>query len=314
MADVFISTTTLSNQVLTAYDRAAYFPLRALPVFAQMASVKPGNVTSPGDSVKFTIWSEMSDATTALSETIDVDAVSLSDSQITVTPAEYGNAVLLTRKIKALTFVVGFDPDVANLLGFNMASSVDALARAALDGGTNEDWVGQASEAAIVAGNIITADEVRQKNAEMAGDNVIPVAGMLGGGPIYSATAHPDVTYDLKGETGDGAWVAPAQYVNTEKIYNNEVGVFGGFRWMETSRAKINADGGSSTVDTYTTYFQGGQSLALAESIPIHMVMGPVTDKLLRFQPLGWYGYFGFDSFREAALRRLLSASSIGAN
>jgi hypothetical protein len=39
-----------------------------------------------------------------------------------------------------------------------------------------------------------------------------------------------------------------------------------------------------------------------------------VPDKLNRFFPLGWYGYLGWARFREKALYRLESGSSISAN
>lgn len=310
MADAWTGTSALSNQVLTAYDRVAFFALRANPVFAALATVKPGQVTSPGNPVKFTFWGDLTESTTPLSETVDPDAVALSDSQVTVTPKEYGKAILVTIKIRTDTFLAGFDAGAANIVAWNMTGTLDLLARDALDGGTNVDYITGSTEIAQVATSVITAAEVRKKHAELMGDNVMPI----GGDGIFAAEIHPDVSYDLKDETGDGAWISPAQYVNTDKIYRNEIGQFGGFRFMETSRAKVNADGGSSTVDTYTTYFHGAEALGQAVSIPPHMVLGPVTDKFNRFQPLGWYGYLGFDTIREAALRRLISASSIGDN
>lgn len=310
MADVLSTTSTLSSQVLTAYDRVARFALRSDPVFAAMARVKPGNVTSPGNPVSFEFWSDLSLATTALTETVDVDAVGLSDSQVTVTPAEYGNAILVTLRLRTDTMVIGFDADAANIVSENMVKTIDRLARTALDGGTNVDYVTAASEAAITASNIITANEVRQKHAELRAANARPWSGSY-----YGAVIHPHVAYDLKRETGDAAWLAP--HINggdAGAVYSNEIGSFAGFRFLESPDTYLGADAGSGAVDTYTTYFYGSECLAEAESIPPHMVMGPVTDKLKRFQPLGWHAYLGFDTFREAALRRLLSASSIGAN
>jgi N4-gp56 family major capsid protein len=284
------------------------FALRAVPVFDGFAKVKPGDVTNPGSPVSFTFWTDMAAATSALVETTDITPVALGDSRVTVTPAEHGNGILTTIKIRSDSYVAGFDADAASLVGWNMADSIDTIARTAIDGGSNVEYVGQATEGAVTAGNIITADLVRKKHAQLRGANAMPFDG------DFVAVIHPDVAYDLKSESGDGAWVSPAQYVNTEKIYNNEIGKFGGFRFIESSRAKLNADGGSTTVDTYTTYFFGKEFLAKAETIPASMVLGPVTDYLRRWQPLGWYGYLGYDTLREASLRRLVGASSIGAN
>ena len=304
----FVSTTTLSNQVIAAYQRAALFALRSMPVFDQFAKFKPGDLTNPGSPVRFTFWTQMSDATTPLGETTDITTVILADSRVDVTPAEYGNGILTTIKIRTDSYVAGFDADAAYLVGMNMADTIDALARAEMDTGTTVEYVGQATEGAVTATDILTADIVRKAHAKLVGLSVLPFDG------DYIWVIHPDVAYDLKSETGDGAWVAPAQYVNTEKIYNNEIGKFGGFRFLETPRATLNADGGSGTVDTYTSYAFGKEALAKAESIPTSMVLGPVTDYLKRWQPLGWYGYFGYGMLREDAQRRVVSASSIGAN
>jgi hypothetical protein len=44
-----------------------------------------------------------------------------------------------------------------------------------------------------------------------------------------------------------------------------------------------------------------------------HVVIGPVVDKLMRHRPMGWYGVLGFARYREEALYRIESGSSIGA-
>lgn len=316
MADVFTGATTaastgqLSNQVLTAYQRSAFFALREGVVFDQFAKVKPGNVTSPGNPVKFLFWSDMSVATTALTETVDVDAVGLSDSLVTVTPAEYGNAVLLTIRIQADDFLVGFDADVANLLNYNLVDTIDTLARTAVDGGSYVEYMGTVTSAIYVVGtDDLTVAIVRKKRAQLRAASVMPWDGTS-----YASIIHPDVAYDLKSETGDGSWTAAAQYSDVSRVWNDEIGTFAGIRFVESPRALLTADGGSSTVDIYTTYFFGQEFLAKAESIPPHMVLGPVTDKLRRFQPLGWHAYVGWDTLREAALRRVVSASTIGSN
>lgn len=314
MADVFTGASTdaatgqLSNQVLTAYDRVARFALREQAVFDAFYNVKPGNLTSPGSPVTWRFWDEMAAATTPLNEITDPDSVGLSDTAVSVTPAEYGNIIKTTLRIRLDDYLVGFDSDVANLLGQNLTESIEVLARTAADAAGTEVTIA-ASEATTVAGDVLTANSVRQQHAELQAASVMPVAGTS-----YGAVIHPHVAFDLKAETGDGAWVAPAQYVNTEKIYNNELGTFGGFKFVTSPRALLTPDGGSTTVDTYTTYLLGQEALAKVETVPPHIVMGPVVDALMRIQPIGWHTYAGWGQFRAAALRRVISASSMGAN
>lgn len=316
MVDTIVSATAagggasaLTNQILTAYDRVAMFALREDTAFDQFSKVKPGNLTSPGNPVKFLFWSDLSVTTTPLNEVQDVEAVGLSDSLVTVTPAEYGKAVILTIRVRTDDFLIGFDSDVANILSWNMVETLEALARDAYDAAGTEVILGAGTEGQVVATDVLTANQVRRQHAELRSDSVRPIAGKN-----YVAVIHPDVAYDLKSETGDAAWLSPHIYVDTMPVYANELGTFGGFRFIETPRTKINADGGSSNVDTYTTYFLGAEAMAKAESIAPHMVLGLKTDKLQRLQPLGWHFYLGFGELREASSRRVIGASSIGAN
>jgi len=317
MADVFTRSSSgtgslTTNQVFTAFQRVAFFALREAPVFDQFAKVKPGNLTSPGDVVSFLFWDEMTAATTALNEVTDVDAVALGDSTVTVTPQEHGNAVLLTIKIRTDDMLIGFDADVANLLAFNMVDSLEKIVVVAIDGGsaTNIEFVGDTTASGVLATDIMTATIVRKKRAQLRGASVLPWDNSK-----YAAVLNPDVLFDLKQETGENAWIGPAvRQEGGQRVWNDEIGTFAGFRFMETERTTLHADGASSTTDEYHSYFFGREFLAKAESIAPHLVMGPVTDKLRRFQPLGWYFYSGWDTFREAALRQVRSASSIGAN
>lgn len=74
------------------------------------------------------------------------------------------------------------------------------------------------------------------------------------------------------------------------------------------------------TNDVYGTLFMGRQALAKGFSVgggygeqPV-MVDVPVTDALRRFEGMGWKHLVGYSVFRQAALRRVESTSSIGAN
>ncbi len=55
----------------------------------------------------------------------------------------------------------------------------------------------------------------------------------------------------------------------------------------------------------------GQQALAEAVAEEPHVVIGPVVDKLMRHRPMGWYGVLGFARYREEALYRIESGSSI---
>lgn len=308
----FTDTSALADQVIAAYDRAAFFALRKLSIFDQFATVKPGNLTSPGSSVKFLFYGDLTATTAVLSETVDVDPVALSDSLVTVTPQEHGNAVLTTLKLRTDSFAIGFDANVANIISYNMVDSLETIAQEAFEVSGATTWVNALTlDTAVLSTSIIEMNDIRANVADLRGDSVQPFMG-----ESYAVILHPDVEYDLMAQTNANAW---AQFVQRQPgaagdWYAGEVSRVAGAVFVATPRAYINSDAGTSNVDVYTTYILGDQAVAKAESIPPHIVPGPVTDNLRRFVPLGWYAYLAYGEFRSAAMNRLHSASSIGTN
>ena len=301
-----------------AYDRMAYFALRSELLFDQAADVQASNQTMPGSSVIFTIFSELAVATTPLTETSDVTAVAMGDANVTVSLTEYGNTVNTTAKLRGTAFL-DVDAAAANLIGYNAGNSMDVIVRDVLAGGTNVVYGGggtttPTSRATVEVDDIIEANDVRKVAAALRGANVSPWSG------YYIGFIHPDVSYDLRRETGNASWNAPHVNMDTANIYTGEIGTFESVRFIETPRTKVRTDDGDASVDVYDTYIMGRQALAKAHSFvdgngPVPQIRrGPVVDSLMRFNPIGWYWLGGYGLFREASLRRIESSSSIGAN
>jgi N4-gp56 family major capsid protein len=301
----------------------AYFALRSELLFDQAADVQASNQTMPGSSVIFTIFSELAVASTPLTETSDVDPVAMADSNVTVTLTEYGNTINTTAKLRGTSFL-DVDAAAANLIGYNAGNSMDTVVREVLAGGSNVVYGGggssdETSRTAIEAEDIIEANDIRKVTAALRGANVSPWSG------YYIGFIHPDVSYDLRRETGNASWNAPHVNMDTANIYMGEIGTFESVRFIETPRTKVRANasdgaGAAGNIDVYDTYIMGRQALAKAYSFvdgngPVPSVRrGPVVDSLMRFNPIGWYWLGGYGRFREASLRRIESASSIGAN
>jgi N4-gp56 family major capsid protein len=317
-------TTTSSLSVdQVAFDRLAYFALRSELLFDQAADVQPTQQAMPGSGVTFTIFNDIAAATSTLNEVTDVTLTALSDSQVTVTLNEYGNAVVTTAKLRGTSFL-DVDVAAANIIGYNAGDSIDQVVREVLAAGDNVIYAtgGASTPTArntVQPEDVLAADDVRRVVAQLRAANVATFNGS------YMGYIHPDVSYDFRSAVDVAAWRTPANYVNPEGIYNGEIGRFESVRFIETPRAKVftNASNGSSstgTVDVYCTHVMGRQALAKAYSttdgngaMP-KIVRGNVTDVLMRLQPLGWYWLGGYGRFREASLRRIESASSIGTN
>jgi N4-gp56 family major capsid protein len=292
-------------------------------LFDQAADVQATNQAMPGSSVIFTIFADLAAATSTLSETADLTPETMSDSQVTVTLAEYGNTVNTTAKLRGTSFL-DVDATAANLIGYNAGISIDTVVQEILAAGSNVAYGGggssdPSSRVTVAAEDIIEANDIRKQTAALRGANVATFNG------YYMGYIHPDVSYDLRRETGNASWNAPHVAVDTANIYNGEIGTFESVRFIETPRAKVfaNASNGTSTtgtIDVYCTHIMGRQALAKAYSqidgngAFAKVVRGPVVDSLMRFNPIGWYWLGGYGRFREASLRRIESSSSIGVN
>ncbi|HUR18895.1 MAG TPA: N4-gp56 family major capsid protein [Acidimicrobiales bacterium] len=316
MADATMTQTSSLNLDQATWDLALYYALRPQLYFDMFADVKSTNAApARGVSVTFELMNDLAAATTTLGETDDVATVLMSDSQVTVTLLEKGNAINTSYKARATAYLP-LEPAVTNVLGYNAGISIDTIARDVLVAGTNVRYGGAAtSRVTVAAGHTLTAANVRRAYTDLVNASVVPF------GSFYAAAIHPDQAYDLRTETGAAAWRDPHVYSQPNEIWNGEVGEFEGFRFFTSPRVTNFADAGvGGTVDVYAALFFGRQAIAKAYSTyegrgPLPTVIeSPVTDKLRRFKPWGWHWFGNYGVFRQASLRRVETSSSIGTN
>ena len=374
--------------VQKAYDRLIEFELRATPLLRSVADKKPARQAMPGSSVALQIYADMAKATSVLSEEVDPTAVALGTPTIVnITVNEYGNSTLVTKKLGLLS-LADVDPAVANIIAFNMADSIDDLAQTALLTGTNVLY-GTAgastptSTVTVAAEDTISAADIRRAVAKLRAAKTNARKGSL-----YWCGLHPEVSHDLRAETGGASWRNPHEYQSNDAIWAGEIGQFEGAYFIESPRLYTAIDGAdqadlatasavsgvsgeftivaanaafgglakvgdkiagtnvgasakitaisvgatnttftvdvanSGTVGTntltvtpvtkvYRTFLAGQQALAEAVVEEPHVVIGPVVDRLMRQRPIGWYGVLGHAIYRDEALYRIETSSSI---
>ena len=387
----YTDSSALAGLIKTAYDRYVEFALRSQPLIRSVADKRPAQQAMPGSSVVFSIYNDLAPATASLSETTDPDAIALSDvTTVSVTLNEYGNASLVTRKLQLFS-LSDVDPAVADIIAYNMADSLDRLAMDTLRQGSNVIYGGsRTTTATVTASDTITAANIRRAVAKLRSNKAVPREGSL-----YWTGIHPEVSHDLRAETGVGGWNDMHKYAETGtgNFWAGSIGTYEGSFFVETPRMYRGVDGADATalattavtvagtsagltigvasssviatsaeagdkisgtgiasgakivslstsgstttitVDTantaavtattvvtvtpvtavYRTIVAGKQALAEAVAQEPNVVIGPVTDKLLRFRPIGWYGVLGFSLYRQAALYRIENGSSISA-
>jgi N4-gp56 family major capsid protein len=374
--------------VQQAYDRLLEFALRSEPLIRSVADKTPARQSIPGSTVVLQRYVDLAQNTTALSETVDPDAVALSTpTNVSITLNEYGNSVLVTRALELFS-LADVDPAIANVIAFNLADSIDAVAMETLRGGTNKIFGGtRTSTATLTASDTIDSADIRRAVAKLRANKAVGRKGSL-----YWAGIHPEVSHDLRAESSSGqGWLLPNQYGSSQdRIWAGEIGNYEGAYYVESARmynaktganqtalatasavsgasgaftivaanaafggraevgdkisgtnvgtdAKITAISVGATNTTFTvdvansgtvgtntltvtpvtrvfnTIVCGQQAMAQAVAEEPHTVIGPVVDKLMRHRPMGWYGVLGFARYREEALFRLETGSSIAA-
>jgi len=365
--------------VQKAYDRLIEFALRAQPLIRQVADKTPARQSIPGSSVVLQRYVDLTQQTATLTEAVDPDAVALATpTYTTITLAEYGNAVLVTRALELFS-LADVDPAVANIIAYNLADSIDTVAQNVLRTGTNTLYGGsRTSTATLTSSDTFTSAVARKAVAKLRTNKAIPRKGSL-----YWAGIHPEVAHDLRAETGVGSWRQPHEYQSNDEIWAGEIGTYEGAFYIESPRMYSDYKGAAKTTSTTTTtasaasgayvlavtstsgilvsdvvagtgvatganvvsisgtnvtldtavtsagvtsgasitfthetnvfntYFAGQQALAEAVAEEPHVVIGPVVDKLMRHRPLGWYGVLGFSIYRDEALYRVETSSSI---
>ena len=296
--------------VQKAYDRLLEFALRSEPLIRSVADKRPAQQAIPGSTVVLQRYVDLSAVTGTLTENDDVDAVGMSTpTTVTITLNEYGNSVLVTRAIELFS-LADIDPAIANIIAFNLADSIDGLAMTTLRQGSNVIYSGSTatSTATITAAATLSSANVRKAVAKLRANKSVPRKGSL-----YWAGVHPEVSHDLRAETGAANWRDPHNYSAADQIWAGEIGAYEGAYFVETPRMYKAQDGsGSSAANSvYRTIIAGQQALAEAVAEEPHVVIGPVVDRLMRHRPMGWYGVLGFARYREEALFRIESGSSI---
>ena len=294
--------------VQKAYDKFIEFALRDEPLIRAVADKRPVSPTNNGNVVVLQKYADLANATTALTETSDIDGVTVgTPTSVTITMQEFGNATTNTRALKLFS-LTEVDPDIVTLMARNQADSIDALAMTALRGGSNVIYSGSTatSTATVTAAATLTAANIGKAVSKLRSNKASGKRGME-----YWAGIHPEVAHDLMLESGSAGWLVPNAYgISQDRIWAGEIGRFKGAFFVESPRLYSATDGASSA-KVYRTILAGKQALAEAVAEEPHTVIGPVTDKLNRFRPIGWYGVLGFGRFREEALYRIESGSSI---
>lgn len=318
MANEYTSIATgglADNTVKTMYDFVFGLVYRETPTYRTWVDKRPEKVNGPAQTITLQKQDWFSTALvtaakTPLNEENDVDSLKLPPTlTVDLTVNEYGAAVTTTKVLKYFSFA-DVDGIAARTTAAHCADVLDELVQDVLVTGTQIIRAeGRTSVGTVTSTDYLKGAQLRKAVTKLR-SNKVPDWGE----GMYAGGIHPHVIHDLREHSGAGEWRLPHEYAagNQVPLWRNEFGEFEGIRFVQNTRTRTGTDGASSA-KVYRTFVQGREAIAEKVVEEPNMVIGPVTDKLIRFRTIGWYGVLGWCLYRNESLIVMQSSSSVAA-
>lgn len=256
-----VQTTLLPNlapEVKTFYDKNLIEEASAALVHDQFGQKRP-IPKNGGKTIEFRKFASLPKAMTPLTEGVTPDGKSLKVTAITADVAQYGDYVVMSDVLE-LTAIDPVGVETSTLLGNQMGLTLDTVTRNELQSGTNVSYcpkiAADGSETEVTSREALdetcqlTVKMVQQTVAKLKGQNAPKINGK------YVAIIHPYVAYALM---RDPEWVHAHTYGGTTNLFTGEIGEIAGVRFVETTEAKVYANG------VFSTLFMGANAYGVVD-------------------------------------------------
>lgn len=225
----------LSDEMRTYY--ADYLIDNAEPNLIHDQFAQKHNIPhNGGKTIQFRKYDPLPKLTNALSEGVTPTGQSLNMGTVEATVRQYGGYVELS-DLLLLTAIDNNLVMATKLLGSQAGRTLDTITREVLCGGTNVQYGADAVPARYLlvggqaSGNhYLTVDCIKRAVRFLKNQNAEKING------AYACIIHPDCAYDL---TNDPNWKYPHQYGDTKALYEGEIGMIEGVRFVESTEAKV---------------------------------------------------------------------------
>jgi len=286
----------IPNEILTVYSRDALFEAMPMMYFRGFCSFKAQLGAEPGETIQFLKIANLAPGGKLASETDPIPKQKYSDSIISISVDEYGNAVQMSKRALEASFR-DMMADASALLGRDYGLTVDGICRDAFlatankqfmtaSGGAGKPADGEGAGLANVNG-AMSAYAIKNAIETLKTMNAPLV--VRGGDQFYVCAAHP---HQIRALRDDSAWINAAQYAQPGLLFNGEVGRYENVVFLETTQMPILAGAGASSADVFRAVMWGGEPVGFAETVPFGLVNDGVED-FGRMVSIGWYSIFG---------------------
>lgn len=261
-----------------------------------------------GNQVVWNRWSLPTAKTSALTDATDPSPTGLSASLLSANLNVYGNFERIGQLLD-MTAVSSVVEKAVDLLAYEAAKTIDTVIYGELSaGGTAQYASGVAARNSLVAANVFQVADLRKATRTLQRFAARPHTANR-----YVATAHPDVIYDLE---GDSNWVNA--HIYTEKginnVYNGEAGELYGVKFVMTQNAPVLTASGSvgQSVNVYQTHIIGKDFFGVSELYGLQTwVDSPSKNVVMRHaSDVAWKAAFAVKTLNDSFGVRVESAAT----
>lgn len=216
-----------------------------------------------GKTIEFRQYDPLPEQTTPLTEGVTPDGQSLTVKSVTSEVKQYGGFVTLSDFL-LMTAIDNNLVQATKLIASQAGRTLDTITREVINSGTVVQFAD---------GKVDSRDELyytdKSDNCNLNVDAVklavrtleTQDAPKIDG--YYGGIIHPFCKYDLM---KDPEWKNPHEYVDTENIYQNEIGELYGVRFVQSSRAKVFR--GEDLASDSRTLLVNGSGVSATKTVP----------------------------------------------
>ena len=255
MADVLTTTTQLSEEMSTYYDKV-FLERAELSLQHDVLATRKSVPANSGKVVYFTCQTPFDAATTPLTEGVNPDAEGFSAENVSATVAEYGKPAKVSSLFSLTAIDAGLKEKVSTM-GQNAGESIDTLVRDELFTGATVQLAGGNSQlSAVAATDTMSVVELRKAVKTLKRNKAIKFEDGL-----YRGVLSVQGTYDIQGDSNQGNFVAANQYGSADMIKKGLIGKIAGVNVYESNNEKNE----SSTVTVYSNFIGGKECLGMID-------------------------------------------------
>jgi N4-gp56 family major capsid protein len=237
-----LTTNMLPESLRTFYEKVLLDSLRSKTIYRQFVSTKYDAAARDAKTITFTEVFDLHPAIGTLSEAVPfVEGAYIDGEQVTITISEHGNTI----KTNAFHATVqywnsgNFRNLVREKLGWNLADSVDIMARNAFLGTSHVKYSDAGAGAAPTTRAGLAADDIFLPDyGDLSKTNLESrdALGVDDEGSIV-AIVHPRQARDIRKNSSE--FIDVVKYAAPVRLLKGEIGMLNGVRYVKSNRAKL---------------------------------------------------------------------------